>query len=527
MGWQSGTTAADYRDALVKWVEFATSQHVSAAVINDGGSGYVQGDILTISHAGAVLDCTIEVTSVNSGVIDGIALRDMGAFSNRIATATINNAGSGYAVGDILQVDGGTWTQRGKVQVDTVSGGAITAVSVFEGGGAYSVAPGLTGAATFGVGPAAYAGNDAATVNLTMTGLIGTTGISATGGTGSGATFDLTLTPTGQKAVRDNHDFSLDGITDEKEVVLEGSVISADAPYIGLRSYTDSVGGGTDRWGILIAGMTAFNSASAFASQPDVGPATTPGGTGSYVLLLDAAMDFWFSFNGRRMVGVFRTVGGVETSYMSFYAGLLNPFGNTTENPYPLYVAGSSAIFNTDVDAGGLAVTGLTEVISPGAGNPGPAFFYRVSDDSWVLVENSRNGVVQRDHVVYPVGEPENVTSGTDADRIVDDGNHTFFDGIALNTGGTATRLMIPTPDTGGDLFLPIPATLIHSPDITNGAGNAIHGELDNVFWISGTETGGGSISVEDDFSISGQRYRVFQNAHRTEAYSFFALAER
>lgn len=526
MAWHAGTTAADYRDALVKIVEFATSQHVSAVVINSGGTGYSVSDLLTVTHAGAVLDCTIEVTSVNSGVIDGIALRNMGAFSNRIATVAINAAGASYVVGDILQVDGGTFTQRGKVQVDAESAGAITGISVFEGGGAYSIAPSLTAEATFGVGPAAFGGNDAATVDITMTGLIGTTGIAATGGGGSSATFDLTLTPTGQTTVRDNHDFTVDSITDEKEVILRGSVVGADAPYIGLRSYTDSVGGGTDRWGIMITGMTAFDVAAAHASQPDVGPATTPGTTGSYILLLDAAMAFSLSCTGRRMEGVFTTVGVSETSDMSWYAGFLNQFGNTTENPYPLYVAASCAIFNTDVDIGGLGITSITEAMSP-SGGTGPSWFYRVSDSTWVIVENSRNGVVQRDHVVYPVGEPEQVTGGTDENNITLDGNHTFSDGIALNTGGTATRLMIPTPDTGGDLFLPVPATVIRSPDITNGAGNDIHGELDNIFWISGTATGGGSIATGDDFTIAGQRYRVFQSAHRTERYSFFAMAER
>lgn len=526
MAWQAGTTAADYRDPLVNLVEFASSKHVSAAAINAAGTGYIVGDIVTITHAGAVLDCTIEVLTVGgSGEILTSKLRNMGAFSNRIATVAVNVGGTGYVVSDILQIQGGTKTQWGKAQVDTVAGGVITGVSVFEGGGAYSVAPGLTGAATVGVGPAAFAGDDAATLDLTMTGLIGTSGIAATGGTGAGATFDLTLTDTGWLFLRDNHDYTADGVTDEKEIIMQGTVVDGDIPIIGFRSYSDSVSASTDRWGFLMSGFTAFNSALSYDTQPGKGPAVVPGSTGSHVLLLDQAMPFRMSVTGRKMAGDFKTVGASVTSYHSFYIGLMNPYGTATESPYPMFIGGSGAIFNTSVDAAGLSITGITEAIEP-AGGVGPCWFRRLSDGAWVVVKNSDNGVVSKSYVLYPVGQPNVIGSSSDPNQIVDVGNMTFFDGICLNTGGVATRLMIPTPDSGGDLFLPIPVTLIQSPDTANGAGNVIGGELDNVFWISGTDDVGAKIVVEDTFMIGSDRYTVFRNAHRTERYSFFAMKE-
>jgi len=526
MAWQAGTTAADYRDALVKLHEFSTSKHVSAIVINAAGTGYVVGNILTISHAGAVLDCTIEVITVGgSGEITSAKLRNMGAFSNRLLSVTINAAGAGYAVDDVLQVQGGTSTQKGKARVSAETGGAIDTVVLFEGGGAYSVAPSATGAATVGIGPAAFAGNDAATIDTTMTGLVGTTGIAATGGAGSSATFNLTLTDTGWDTLHDSNDFTADGVTDEKEIILLGTVAGGDAPFIGFRSYSDSVSASTDRWGFLISGFTANNPALAYAAQPGVGPAALPGTTGSHVLLLDAAMDFRFSVNGRKVAGDFKTVGGAVTAYHSFYGGLGNPFGTTTENRYPMFTGGSSARFNTSVEAAGLNVTGITEAIRP-SGGVGPCFFFRVTDLTWVEVANSNNGSLLRNHTLYPVGQQENVVPTTDANRIVEVGNMAFYDGIALNTGGVATRLMLPTPNSGGDLFLPIPVTLVRSPDVTNGPNNDIHLELDNVFWISGTKGDGSKIAVEDTFTIAGDRFSVFRNAHRTERYSFFAMQE-
>lgn len=527
MAWQAGTTAADYRDALVILHEFATSKHVSAVVINAAGTGYSANNILTITHAGAVLDCTIEVLTVGgSGEVLTVKLRNMGAFSDRLASVTINNAGTGYAVDDVLQIQGGTSKQKGKARVSAETGGVIDSVALFEGGGAYSSIPAATGAVTLGIGPAAFAGDDAATIDTTMTGLIGTTGIAATGGDGSSVTFNLTLTETGWDTQHDSNDFTADGVTDEKEIILLGTVGSGDAPFAGFRSYSDSVSASTDRWGFLIAGFTANNPALAFGSQPDAGPFTTLGARGTYCLLLDEAMDFRLSVNGRKMAGDFKTVGVSVTAYHSFYAGLGLPYGTATENRYPFFVGGSGAIFNTSVEAAGLLVTGITEAIRPSGATTGPCYFFRTTDLIWAEVVNSNNGTVQRNHTLYPVGEQENVTGGTDANRIVDIGNMAFFNGICLNNGGVATRLMIPTPDTGGDLFLPIPVTLVRSPDVTNGPNDDIHLELDNVFWISGTKDDGSKISAEDTFTIAGDRYSVFRNAHRTERYSFFAMRE-
>ena len=49
--------ATDYRDLCSKIVGCATSQHVATVAINNGGTGgtYVVGDIVTLTHAGALL----------------------------------------------------------------------------------------------------------------------------------------------------------------------------------------------------------------------------------------------------------------------------------------------------------------------------------------------------------------------------------------------------------------------------------------------------------------------------------------
>jgi hypothetical protein len=77
-----------------------------------------------------------------------------------VSVTSIANGGTGYTVGNTLTVVGGTSTVACQVTVTTVSGGVITGVSVATGG-SYTVAP--------------------------------TNPVSVTGGSGSGATFNLSF----------------------------------------------------------------------------------------------------------------------------------------------------------------------------------------------------------------------------------------------------------------------------------------------------------------------------------------------
>ena len=85
-----------------------------------------------------------------------------------VSAVAINADGLGYAVGDLLSIDGGTveGSMTGRIEVTTIGGsGEITAARIYDAG-AYSTDPTLTAN-------------------------------SVTGGSGTGATFDLTLANTG------------------------------------------------------------------------------------------------------------------------------------------------------------------------------------------------------------------------------------------------------------------------------------------------------------------------------------------
>jgi hypothetical protein len=532
VAWQADTTTG-YRDLLNKIVQFATSKHVSAAAINSGGTGYVVGDILTITHASALLDCTIEVTSVAAGVIDGIALRNMGAFSNRIASAVVNAGGSGYAVGDILEIEGGTATQKAKAKVATLSGSAVATVTIQDGGGAYSVLPGATGATTNN-DPGSGSGTGC-TLDLTTQAIVGTTGIAATGGTGSSATFNLTLTDTGWTAVRDWNNYSYNSVDDEKEVVLEGTPTSGDEPYICFRTYYETEGV-DDRYGLLLLGMTSFNPGMSIANQANVGPTGTVNPCEPYtddrahLTVFNSSQDFWFSFTATKVAGVVKSVGGSTTAYSPFYLGFGNRFGTTVENPYPMFIAGNTTVRNRSPDEGTLYISSFVNPQGPATGISSAVWFWRLTDTSWQEVRNGQGGsIVQSNHTIYPTGESRDSTGSGYKDNIVNEGPFGWFDGICQPYGITATQLLYRTPNSGGDLFFLIPMTLIRTPSTGIEGGTVeddVHLELDNIFWFSATLTSGSTVTVEDTFTIGSDRYRIFADCHNRERYSFFCMKE-
>ncbi len=541
MAWQANVgsgsgRATDYRDLLTKLVAFATSQHVATVAVNAGGTGYTVGDILTLTHAGAYLDARFEVTSVSSGVITGLQIRSSGAFSNRLASAAVAAGGTGYAVGDILEFDGGTSREKGKVRVATLSGSAVATVTVFETGGAYSVAP-SAGDTTTNLGPAAAAGSGC-TLNPTMTGLIGTTGLSVTGGTGSSATVDITLAQTGWAAVRNTNELTFNSLTDEKEVVLVGDATgSTNKPYVGFSTGTQTSGINT-RYFVAIHGLIAHNPALELEAQTSMkGNPTTAPANAPYLLCDEnqlQEMDFWFSASDRKLAGVVNINSGAASTddgqYMHFYAGYLNSFATENEDPYPMMVAASARTTNIDPSAASENVTGLGECVAPTAQSTG-IWFWNTETAAWVSAINSQglSTSSSQNTVIAPWARIQNIQNSLDPDKIVDYGPINFYTGIG-STGRTSPTLRLrPVPgSTPGQL--PIPLTLLHRPGGTSldATNDTVRGQLDGWFAIYNTDASGATIAnfSEDYFELAGDRYWIFHTHVHNQLYHFVALKE-
>lgn len=535
----SGTDrASTYRDFVTKVVAAMTSQHVASVAVNAAGSGYVTGDVVTLTHAGAYLDARFEVTA-SAGAITALRIVSSGAFANRIASATVSAAGTNYAVGDVLEVQGGSAREEGKVQVATLSGSGVATVTVFESGGAYSSTP-SNPASTTKVGPNAGTGTGC-TLTVTYTGLIGTTGLSVTGGTGTSATVDITLAETGWAVDgRNTNNTSFNSVTNEKEVVLIGDAAGrTNKPYIAFTTFTRTSGINT-RYCVGLHGMIAHNPAISLLSQPGLlGDPGTWSDERPYLLCDEnqlQSMDFWLSINDYRVCGVLDTNSGAATSddrqFFHFYAGFYDSFATEVEDPYPMFVGASSRATNIDPSASNTNITGLAECTSPASGSfQGPMWYYRSEDSTWINVENSENVADQeRQHIMFPLGRLVRPSSSATSDDSVAAGPVPFYTGVASLARGSPTRRLFPVPGTT-PLFFPIPLTIV-SRGNANGQPNqtldTVRGNLAGCFWVYNTDSAGATIAnyALDYITVGSNRYRVFHTHVQTQLYHYICMLE-
>ena len=544
MAWQANVGAGSgratgYHDFVTKLVAFLTSQHVATVTPLGTGSGYVVGDVLTLTHAGAYLVARFEVTSIGgSGEVTGLRIVSSGAFANRAASAVVSVGGSGYAVGDVLEVQGGTNRERAKFQVATLSGSQVATVTLFETGGAYSATP-SNPAATVGIGPAAFAGDNACTLTVTYTGLVGTTGLSVSGGTGTGETVDVTLAETGWTVDgRNTNRRSHNGVTNEKEVVLKADATGrTNKPYVGISTLTRTSGVDT-RYAVAFHGMIAHNTGLALESQVSIlgNPGTWSDGNPYLLFPQNAAQEanFWIRATDRCFGGVTNINPGAANTddgiYMHFVAGYGDTLATETEDPYPMIVGASSRQSNVDPAVGTQQITGISELVAPSGLGPG-FWFWRSEDASWVNLRNSDNLNVNDDesNVVGPVAKLFEMTGTANVDRVAIYGPLAFYTGIGSTGRASPTRRLRPVPGTTPQHF-PIPLTVLSRPGGANlnQTLDSARMQVPGFFWVYNTDGSGATIAnfSEDYVTIGADRYRVFHTHTNRQLYHFIAVHE-
>lgn len=523
---QTGTSD-NYRNLLEQLRQIATSEHIATAVVNNPGTGgtYVVGDVLTVSGGTGTHAATILVLGVTAGQIDDARILDGGAYSappsspvsvtggggtgatfdttedgpwwtelratQQAVSATVGAGGSGYSVGNDITVVGGLGVGTAAVfNVDSVSGGAVTAVSLVTAG-SYEGVP----------------TNPAAT----------------TGGAGTGATLNVTW----ESALDDQ----------EGVLILEGEGAGSDQIFVGIRSYNltadDSINT-VRNW--ALAGFTGYSSVLTFNGQPGISPehpaSSSSGGAIVPLKTSDAFdMQFWFYITARKIVGVVRTFDASVDAYPSFHLGWLDQAGTQVEFPYPIYIAGATSkptVYWRNTVGG--RISGLVEAIGSTAADdrPGPGF-YRKADGNWQECKNSmlndaaNNRTQSRDATIYPMGQTIAVASLATEDQIVADGVGFTWDDVFPPTGipGTPTVVLQPTEEAS-ERYL-IPATLCLS---TSGLVDlAVIGELHGVYSVTASPSGavGAEDTITDD---AGDVYRVFPNGNKFEDFSFLAIKE-
>jgi hypothetical protein len=525
VSWQEGT-ATDYLALLQDLVDITTNSYVDSAAVNAGGTGYAVGDILAIDGGTTVGGHTaaVEVLTVSTGAVTSVRIYRGGAYTVNPGTGATTTAETGSGNDDCTidtTIASAGWTEKRRTQ-------EAASAAVGSGGTGYSVGDDLTVVGGVGVGTAAVfnvdslSGSAVATVSLVTAGdyeEVPANDVATTVSPAGGSGCELTVT-------------WQDASTQDQVLILEGEGGGSDEILVGIETYTVAAQNGFDtcyNWSLV--GMTAYNANLDFDSQPGLGPsdgAPPSSDGGAYIPLKDndGFPIYWFASVTTRRIALFcRTEDGADTKYMHAYLGWSNPFGTTTEFPYPIMIFGSTPRHNAfwDDDEDG-RTSGLCECIGL-SGMTGPGWFRR-TDSVWQEVKNSQavdTGTPSRaaldEYTVYPGGRAD--TPADTEDLIVTTLTNTIdFTKIIPNSGipGSPTVQIWPTPDTGGDVEVPIPLTVVAS-ESTNFE---IHGELDGCFWLSAAD----GKSSEDRLLISDDRYRIFEGGNRATVFSYICVKE-
>lgn len=421
-------------------------------------------------------------------------IRDI-AINRHVATAVINAGGTLYAADDILTVAiGGGAVAHGlnaTIRVLTVDGGGVILTARMETHGAYTTDPTVL------------------------------TANAVTGGTGTLATFDLTMAETGWTLLIDDTTF---GANNDYRVMLEGANggVAGDEVYVGMHT-NQSGTAPNDFYNIRPYAFTGYNSLLDFADQPGTfaSPYMNAQNDGTYPIL------YWVQITDRHITVVCKPEDAAFTTYASMSMGLLDPYATQSEFPYPIYVSANSPRnvgFNTTNANEQGAISSICELVNYRDTNY--PMYLRDAAGTWQAISNkqfnsSLSTLTKTDRITHPLASPT-VTSLGPADEIVDaDFSGIYMTRISMGTTGTDAAPLYtlqPTPGTPDDQRIMWPLVVIFGPAV----GDDIIGEIPGLFW-----TIGGGVSSEDTIvDANGDRYRIFLGGRRTQIYSWFAIKE-
>lgn len=217
--------------------------------------------------------------------------------NDHVLTMTVNAGGTGYVVGESFDIVGGTalsgFVARGVVTAEAA--GVVTGVKILSAG-AYSVAPGLTGALTTN---ASAAGNDDLTVDITM------------------QTARWTL---------DTDDY-VDDATDFEWIAT--SVKATNPATIGLRTVTSA---GNDAVRLMVA--SGYDNLAQWTAQPDTSPTDV-----IYVNVPSQNPELFISTTERRVNLVARDGNNVQYGGLGLFLPLTD---DAATYPFPGLVHGQT-----------------------------------------------------------------------------------------------------------------------------------------------------------------------------------------
>jgi hypothetical protein len=454
--------------------------------VGTAGTGYAVGDELTLSGGTFTIAAVAEVLTVGgSGEVLTVRVRNAGIYqvapTSDVATtggtgsgceltctfdnngwtrlratnvfgaaqsATVDDGGTGYVVGDTLTLSGGTGHTAARFRVASVSSGVVTAVTVLDPG-SYSAPP--------------------------------SSPVATTGGTGSGC--ELTVV------------FGADD-SNAREIILQ----SAEDVFVGWLTYESGA-----NFQLEIGGMTGFGSGLAWNDQPGLNQGRSANSDGGhYCPTHQLGMTFWISVNDRRILFVYRA----STYYGSGHAGFIDAFATEGEWPYPMYVAGSTHYSATGL--GDTSEVGGSIVNPIGRSNTYGSASLRDASGTWRRIRNTQtvSGAgysIKRDDGVtlpYTTVSLNSTTAPEQQDRFpnTSQGLNVSAQGAFNPLFGTQHFFRIfPTPNSGDPLFLRIPVTIVWNAE-------HLYGQIAGAFAMNGAAL----LVPENRLREDSRRFTVF-----------------
>jgi hypothetical protein len=345
-----------------------------------------------------------------------------------------------------------------------------------------------TGATTFTVVGAVSGPQSNATVGVAYDDIVQFT-ITA-GGTAFVSGDKFTFTVTQELGVNrwTENDYST-GANDE--LYLQGpGITSSDEIFVAIRTEYDDP---TPYYCWVLQGHTAYSVSETFHNQLGaIEDTRTP-----LVLLDNQSIEYWFVGNGNRLAGVVR-VGSV---YEPFYLGFPLIYGYPNTYPYPLCIGGASAYTATAAyrkfsDVVGNFHRGYMDGYKPSGADYSSVGSLMVLSGAWASFGNyygdSYSNVVF-DNNIWPY------LYGVNGSLIYNGVPNQYFEQGDPLLDGT---------------WAPFPCVLVQKTPSYN-----MIGELDGIFAVHGI-----GMQSEDELTIGGKVYKVFQNTYHTEAENFFAM---
>jgi hypothetical protein len=431
-----------------------------------------------ITHAGAstVTPTDPVATSATSGAGTGLKLEltwtetaweTLMNYNPKVAlSATITAGGSGYAVNDqlIVNIGAGVAPENAIFIVDSVSGGAVTAVSV-HGDGYYASPP---------TNPAA------------------TTADPSTPG-GSGCTLTITY-----------GDYENTNYDKFKHMILHNTIEDIYCGIEGCHYKAEDA----DLW--RLEPLTGFNTLnSKFSEQPGYDSSE------SFVSLHDGAFDYTVSMTNRRIFFVGNLGSG--STYNTAYMGFFDTFMTEEEYPYPQLMLGMQSYPYKYT----YSSYGIGGIPNPGAKNSahnGPGLIRQPSGTPTQLYNwTATSGVVT------PTTNRPGLTPIVNQNIAPDLAEEQWFQSDSSRSY-TEICDYRDTDLTSTDRIARFGNTFVMFPQyISDYAQRRFLGSLTGIYWLDNAD---GNLNSGDRVWVGDKAYRVYHNNKKTNKNNFFCVEE-